>query len=229
MDFRTFYNQIAESYEKRHNSPATNYLRKKELGLIRRFASGRILDIGCGTGYHMQHVENAVGVDISEEMLKIARKRGLDVKKASAENLPFRDSSFDTVFCFFTVLNICDYKKTVKEMARVLKPGGVALLSLSSVHDNKEFGVMKKRVELKKLFKKEELIEIFESNGFKLEHLDSIFRSRKPRWGDFTPFTLTERIKLFLDRFRKKLHHFKAGKQALPEIRISWPVYLLQS
>jgi len=203
MDFRAFYNQTAKNYELRHNSPATNYLRKNELGLIKRFARGRILDIGCGTGYHMQYVKNVVGVDISEGMLKIARERGFNVKKASAEKLPFRSNSFDTVFCFFSVLNICDYREAVKEMARILKPEGVVLLSLSSIYDKGEFRVMKKRIKLK-LFTKQELVEVFEKNDFRLEYFNSIFRFRRPRWGDFTPFTLKEKIMLFLEKLYKK-------------------------
>lgn len=204
MGFRTFYNQTAGCYDERHNSPATLWLRKKEIGLINKFAKGRILDIGCGTGYHLQFVKNAAGIDISGGMLKIARRRGFDVRKAGAEKLPFRDDGFDTVFCFFTVLNMCDYRKAVKEMARVLKHGGFALLSLSSTRDKGEFGVMKRKIKLKKLFTKEELVEVFESNGFKLEHFDSIFILQKPRWGDFNPFTLKEKIKLRLERLCKK-------------------------
>jgi len=204
MDFRAFYNQTAGSYDLRHSSPATNYLRKKELGLVRRFSRGRILDIGCGTGYHMRLAKNATGIDISEGMLKIARERGFDAKRADAEKLPFKNESFDTIFCFFSVLNMCNYRNAVKEMARVLKPGGLVLLSLSSMHDKGKFGIMKKKIRLKKLFTKKELFDIFESNGFKPEHFDSVFILQKPRWGDFSPFTLKEKIRLRFERLCKK-------------------------
>lgn len=203
MDFRIFYNQTAGSYDLRHNNPSTNYLRRKELGLIRRFSRGRILDIGCGTGFHLRLVKNATGIDISEGMLKIARK-GSDVRRACAEKLPFPDNSFDTIFCFFSVLNMCNYRKAVKEMARVLKSGGLVLLSLSSIHDKGEFGIMKRKIRLKKLFTRKELFDVFGSNGFKPGHFDSVFILQKPRWGDFKPFTLKERARLWVERLCKK-------------------------
>jgi len=208
MDFRKFYDKTATSYDKRHDSPASLMLRKKENGLIKKYATGRVLDIGCGTGYHMGHgenIKNIIGVDISDYMLKIARKRGFNVKKARAEDLPFQDNSFDTIFCFFAVLNMCNSSQAVKEMARVLKPGGCALLSLSSIHDKQQFKISKQIVQLKKLFTKAGLASLFEKNGLSLEHFDSMFRSgRRPRWGDFAPIPLKERISLWLDRFRSQ-------------------------
>jgi len=69
------------------------------------------------------------------------------------------------VFCFFAVLNMCDSDRAVREMSRVLKPGGCALVSLSSVNDKRQFRISRQRVELKKLFTKAELIGLFEKNG----------------------------------------------------------------
>jgi len=207
-DFKRFYDATAGTYDQRHESPASRRLRKKENSMIRKFAEGKVLDIGCGTGCHMGHSWfkpagiDITGVDISDDMLEIARKSGHDVRKARAESLPFSDKAFDTAFCFFAVLNMCDSSAVVREMARVLKPGGHALLSLSSIHDKRQFRISKQRVELKKLFSKEELIRSFERNGFQPVYFSSVFRSGRPRWGDFSPVPLRERISLWLDRFR---------------------------
>jgi ubiquinone/menaquinone biosynthesis C-methylase UbiE len=180
--------------------------------MVSRFAEGKVLDIGCGTGYHMSHswFRNAgidvTGIDASDEMLKAAEnaagRRGIKTKKARAERLPFRDNDFDTVFCFFAVLNMCDSGQTVREMSRVLKPGGCALLSLSSIHDKRHFKISKQKVELRRLFTKDGLVGLFEKNGFSLEHFDSVFRTRRPRWGDFSRVPLRERASLWMDRFR---------------------------
>jgi ubiquinone/menaquinone biosynthesis C-methylase UbiE len=204
MDFKDFYNKTASHYNVRHDSPASRRLREKENGMVRKYARGRALDIGCGTGYHMRHegLDTIIGVDISDEMIGIARKNGLDARKARAEHLPFPGSSFDTVFCFFAVLNMCDAGQAVKEMSRVLKPGGCALVSLSSVNDKRHFRVSRQNVVLKELFAKDGLADLFEKNGFALERFDSVFRSGRPRWGDFSRVPLRERARLWMDRFR---------------------------
>ena len=203
MDYRTFYDRVAASYDRRHASPVTLRLRTGERKLIRRFAGGRVLDIGCGTGYHMDYDDlDIIGIEISDEMIKIAKGRGHDVKRGLAERLPFSDGSFDTIFCFFAVLNMCDHRKAVQEMARVLKPGGCALLSLSSINDKKRFKVANNRIVLKKLFTKDELVELFGRHGFVLEHFDSVFRSGRPKWGDYSRLSLKERYGQWSERFR---------------------------
>ncbi len=204
MNIIKFYDEFAESYDKRHSSPATRIVRKKELAMIKRFSGGRVLDIGCGTGYHMQFVKNAVGIDPSREMLKIARRKGIkNLKPGRAENLPFRSNSFDTVLCFFAVLNMCSCKKAVREMERVLKEKGKALISVSSINGSRKFRIHKREIELY-LFSKKALVELFRRNGFRLIYFDSVFRKTKPRWGDFTPFSLKEKIMLFLEKFSEK-------------------------
>ena len=93
----------------------------------------RMLDVACGTGAFLQAVAAAhpkvrlAGVDISPEMLAVARQRlpvGVKLQVASADALPFRDDSFDIVvttsaFHFFRVPN-----EVLNEMRRVLRPGG---------------------------------------------------------------------------------------------------------
>lgn len=205
MDFRSFYNKTAPSYDQRHDSPASIRLRKRENELVRQYARGKVLDVGCGTGYHMEHAGlnlDITGIDISDEMLNIARKSNFKVKKGSAELIPFPDNSFDTVFCFFAVMNMVDTSHAVKEMARVMKPGGCALLSLGSTHDKRHFRISRQKVELHELFTKESLSDRFQRNGFELVRFDSVFRSGRPRWGDYSRVPIRERASLWLDRFR---------------------------
>jgi SAM-dependent methyltransferase len=80
------------------------------------------LDVGCGPGYVMDIFRPALavkGVDIDGDMVALCKARGLDVKKAPAEKLPFKDGSFDIVYCTFLLLWVNDPAKVLREMARV--------------------------------------------------------------------------------------------------------------
>jgi ubiquinone/menaquinone biosynthesis C-methylase UbiE len=91
-----------------------------------------ILDVGCGTGANLEMLSEfgeVEGVDISGEALAFCRERGLEnVKQGEAEALPFADSSFDLVTGLDVVEHLDDDHAGLKEMRRVLRPGGHALV-----------------------------------------------------------------------------------------------------
>ena len=98
-------------------------------------ARGKVLEVGIGTGLNLEHYDRAridkvVGVDPGLEMHPQARRRsrraGIDIELVglSAEGLPFGDASFDTVLVTFTLCSIADPAAALREMRRVLKPGG---------------------------------------------------------------------------------------------------------
>jgi SAM-dependent methyltransferase len=92
----------------------------------------RILDVGCGTGANLQMLSQfgvAEGVDVSSEALEFCRARGLaKVKQGAAETLPYEDASFDLVTGLDVVEHLDDDVAGLREMHRVLRPGGRALL-----------------------------------------------------------------------------------------------------
>src|SRR2546423_6006091 len=92
----------------------------------------RILDVGCGTGANLQMLAQhgaAEGVDVSSEALEFCRARGLSkVKEGAAEALPYEDGSFDLVTGLDVVEHLDDDIAGLKEMRRVLRPRGRALL-----------------------------------------------------------------------------------------------------
>ena len=92
----------------------------------------RILDVGCGTGANLLMLSkygDAEGVDISEDALAFCRERGLDkVKLGAGEELPYEDNSFDLVTAFDVVEHMDDDLAGLREMRRVLRPGGRVLL-----------------------------------------------------------------------------------------------------
>ncbi len=103
-------------------------------------ARGRVLEVGIGTGLNMPFYDKArvrsiVGVDPSLRMHRLALRRirdsGLAVELVglSAEKLAAADASFDTVVCTYTLCTIPDPASALREMRRVLAPGGKLLFS----------------------------------------------------------------------------------------------------
>ena len=100
-------------------------------------ARGRVLEVAIGTGRNLGHYGPGVtvtGLELSPEMLAIARRhaadlgREADLREGDAEHLPFDPASFDTVVCAFSLCSIPDARAAIREMHRVLVPGGTLLL-----------------------------------------------------------------------------------------------------
>lgn len=94
----------------------------------------RALDMGCGTGLNLDHLARygqAVGTDYYEEALQFCRMRGhTSLCKADAAGLPFADSSFGVVTALDVVEHLDDDVAALRELRRVLRPGGVAIISV---------------------------------------------------------------------------------------------------
>ncbi len=99
----------------------------------------RVLDIATGTGDLAFAIRKAgatevIGTDFSDEMIEAARKKapkhGKDVTfdVADALDLPFDDGSFDACTVSFGLRNMVDYDAALREMRRVLRPGGSAIV-----------------------------------------------------------------------------------------------------
>jgi len=99
----------------------------------------RILDCGCGTGYNMTWLRRqgaVVGIDYNGLALEVARERGeRAVARATAVRLPFVDDHFDLVTSFDVIYGLedDDEKAAVREMFRVLRPGGHLVLNVAAL------------------------------------------------------------------------------------------------
>ncbi len=115
--------------------------RKKAVKELREVNPKKILDIATGTGdfaiANMKlHPEEIVGIDISNGMLEVGRKKMrkkkidhvISMKQADSENLPFADHYFDGLTVGFGVRNFENLEKGLSEMLRVLRPGGKAVI-----------------------------------------------------------------------------------------------------
>lgn len=91
--------------------------------------SGRVLDLGCGTGRNLELIDGrvrALGVDPCRDTLRKARARAPRawLVQARAEALPFRDAAFDTVTTGLVFCSVDDPEAGLREIRRVLGPGG---------------------------------------------------------------------------------------------------------
>ncbi len=216
-NIQSLYNVTSNKYDKRHDNATTRHLRKREMEAMKKHVKGLVLDIGCGTGVYTDVADDYVGIDTAKNMLEEARKKSNRVfVAASAEELPFGNETFDTAICMFTVLNLCDYKKAAREMRRVLKNGGFAVVSVASVWDRKNYRFLDKlrdthdsdtkniRIEKGKLkfrlFTKDELTKLFKKEEFDLTEFHGVYKWQEPYWNKYVKFSLLAKIKLLLER-----------------------------
>jgi ubiquinone/menaquinone biosynthesis C-methylase UbiE len=132
MDTRTYYDEFSRWYERERGRGYHQMIDDLELRLALPRARGRAaLEVGCGTGLILERVakvaSRAQGIDLSPGMLEKARERGLDVREASATELPFDDAQFDLAYSFKVLAHVPDIRKALREMSRVTKPGGTIL------------------------------------------------------------------------------------------------------
>lgn len=92
----------------------------------------QILDVGCGTGANLVMLDqfgDAHGIDVSHDALAFCHARGLErVRHGAAEKLPYDDGTFDLVTALDVIEHLDDDLAGLKEMRRVLRPDGRALL-----------------------------------------------------------------------------------------------------
>ncbi|MCI4340622.1 MAG: class I SAM-dependent methyltransferase [Thermoplasmata archaeon] len=148
---RVFWQSIGRTYENDHapslrgaNGRAWGFWRipEDELRLLGPVRGRRILELGCGAAQWSVGLARvgarAVGLDVASNRLHQAQERmraghvHFPLLTADAGALPLRDASFDVVFCDWGAMTFCDPYRTVPEVARVLRSGGVFAFSTSS-------------------------------------------------------------------------------------------------
>lgn len=115
--------------------------RKKAVRLLKPYAPKKMLDIATGTGdFAIEclslNPDKIIGIDISEGMLEVGRKKlatkaltnKIELQLGDSEKISFADQSFDAITVAFGVRNFQHLEKGLKEMHRVLIPGGVAAI-----------------------------------------------------------------------------------------------------
>ena len=131
----------------------------------------RILDVGCGTGANLLLLSkygDAEGVDVSDDALAFCRERGLEqVTKGAGEELPHADNTFDLVTAFDVVEHMDDDLAGLREMYRVLRPGGHALLFVPTFMFL--WGLQDDVSNHRRRYRLAELRRVLEQAGFEIE------------------------------------------------------------
>jgi len=176
------FNKYFEEYDKWYEENKFVYLSElnavKEL--IPRFESG--VEIGIGTGRFALPLKIKKGIEPSMSMAKISKNRGLTVLQAMAENLPFKNNSFDLALMIVTICFVEDPVNSIKEANRILRDNGTLVLGI--VDKNSFLGKLYEERRSKSIFYKEVrffsvsvLIDMLTNAGFyNFEYRQTIFK-----------------------------------------------------
>lgn len=160
-----YYDREGKIYDEvRFGSPGGKYVDDVEKSVVLKFISEKsILELGTGTGryaiYTGRKGYSFTGIDLSKEMLAIAKKKAekekihLNLLAVQAEDLPFRNNSFSCVICIHTLQYILNPLKAIKEAYRVLKPGGRLILSSETDYFYRRLPFFKKLLQRKVRFR----------------------------------------------------------------------------
>lgn len=138
------FNDIAPKYDLLNHLLSLNIdkgWRRKAMRCVEEEGKGHLLDVACGTGDFSiaacrAGVRQVTGIDISANMVNIGRKKveeaglagQIDLRSGDSEAMEFGDNTFDTVTVAFGVRNFEHLEQGLREMCRVLRPGGKVII-----------------------------------------------------------------------------------------------------
>lgn len=177
------FDLYAERYDEWFNKNRFAYL--TELEALRRLIPvwGKGLEVGVGTGRFALPLNISVGIDPSQEVLSIAKKRGVKALSARGENLPFENGEFDWVLIMVTLCFVRNPRKVVQESGRVIKNGGKIIIGI--IDKNSPLGKFYSEKEspfykAAKFYSTAQVIRLLEGDKFKnILTLQTIFQ---PPW-----------------------------------------------
>ncbi len=170
-------------------------------------ASGDVLELGCGGGINMEfylpeRISSYSGIDPSPGLLDrsraAAQAKGMvaDIRAGMGEDMPFADASFDTLLVTFTLCSVADQAQVLKEMRRVLRPGGKALFLEHGSAPDADVQTWQRRVE--PVWKRigggchltRPIASAYAAAGFKIASVEKSYMPKTPRpfgwieWGE---------------------------------------------
>jgi len=139
--------KTAENYATEHNLRARQSLYEEVDGevapeVVRRVIADlhpkRVLEVGGGQGELAEWMQASLGanveyLDLSPRMAELARQRGVSARQGDVQDLPFPDGTFDTVIAAWMLFHVPDLDHGLREITRVLVPGGALVAVTNSI------------------------------------------------------------------------------------------------
>ena len=196
---------------------------------------GLMLDVGCGEGRHifgvMQNYPDikCIGLDMDKDSLnkveegyeyfKSITNAGVDLLKGSAYSLPFPNNSFDLVVCSEVLEHLHEYNDAVKEIHRVLKPGGKFYASVPASWPERICWILSKDYQNQpgghlRVFNQKKLVSEIKNSGFKFLSSEKFHSIHSPYWWLRCLFWKTQETN-FLVKIYKKLLEYHILKKPL--------------
>ena len=168
--FDKYYKQYDDWYEK------NRFLFLSEAATVKKLIpeNKRGLEIGVGTGRFALQLGIQEGCDVSKNMLAVARNRGIKIRPADAEKLPYKDKTFDYAVFIVTLCFVKNPLKALKEAYRILKPGGMVIAGIIDKNSRLGRKYRKKKsvfYENAVFFSVRELKGLIKSAGFEVTEL----------------------------------------------------------
>lgn len=162
-----------DEYEKWFEENKTTF--QSELLAIRQVMPtwGKGIEIGIGSGIFAEQLGIKFGIDPSDSMLELARKRNLNVVKGFAENLPYPDESFDYAAFITSICFIKNPDKAIVETHRILKTGGEIIVAFIDKNSRLGHTLIKEKegskfYSIASFYSVPEVIAMIEKNRFKI-------------------------------------------------------------
>lgn len=197
---RTRYDRVAGIYDRLERRTETRHFHQWRTMLWSHVRGPRVLEIGVGTGKNMPLYRRdwqITAIDLSPRMLEQAKRHAehehvaVDLRVADAQALPFADASFDTVLATFVFCSVPDPVQGLREVVRVLAPGGQFLL-LEHVLSHRVFLRLLMRlvnplmVRMSGANINRETVQYVARAGFAIQRVDDL-------WGDIFKFIEAEK------------------------------------
>ena len=142
---QSYFATVADQWDDIRAGYFTEHMRDAAIAKAKLPSGAIVADIGTGTGFVAAGlaplVAKVYGFDASAEMLDVARRNlskfsNVDFQQSPGDKLPLHDESLDSVFANMYLHHAPDPQAAIKEMARMLKPGGVLCITDLDTHDH---------------------------------------------------------------------------------------------